>query len=131
MVVDQLELAAAAGGADGGLLGGGDAAAVSAAGAGAGAAGGGAAGEASVREPNHRVRRLPPLLLPVCCCSLATEVLQAPGAPAAGLFVGAEACGDALAVRVGGGSGCGAASLVLPRPKLGSQLLRGGDEVLG
>ena len=130
VVVDQLELAAAAGGADGGLLGGGDAAAVAAAGAGAGAAGGGAPGEESVREPNHRVRRLPPLLL-FCCFSLATEVLQAPGALAAGLFVGAEACGDALAVRVGGGSGCGAASLVLPRPKLGSQLLRGGDEVLG
>ena len=119
VVVDQLELAAA-----GGLLGCGVAAAVWVAGTGSGAV----EGEESLREPNQRVRRFPPLLALLGCSAPATEVLQAPGASASpGLLVVVDHCGEAPAVRVGAGSGGGAGaavSLLLLRPKLGNQLLR-------
>jgi hypothetical protein len=91
VLVDQLELAAADGGAAG--LGGGAACAGAGVGAGAGAA---VSDEESLNDPNQRVRRLPPLLLLAGCDSSATEVLQLPG--------------EALAVRVGGGSAGGGVS---------------------
>jgi hypothetical protein len=110
VVVDQLELAAAAEGAAGGGLGCGETAAVCVVGA---ACGSGAAGDDSVREPNQRVRRFPPLLALLGCSAPATEVSQAPEAAAGaagaavspGLLVVVDHCGEALAVRVGVGSG--------------------------
>ena len=72
----------------------------------AGTGSGAVEGEESLREPNQRVRRFPPLLALLGCSAPATEVLQAPGASASlGLLVVVDHCGEALAVRVGAGSG--------------------------
>ena len=102
VVVDQLELAAAADG----WLRGGVAAAVCVAGAGAACG----AGAGSLTEPNQRAKRFPlevALLVVLGGSALATEVLHAPGASVVspGLLVVVVHCGEALAVRVGGGSG--------------------------
>jgi len=126
VVVDQLELAAAAGGAERGLLGGGDAAAVWVAGAG----GGGSEDEEPLKDPNQRVRRLPPVLLD-CDSAPSTDVVQDPEA-AGGLLEAAGGDGALLAVRVGGEDGCatGAAGSLRLRPKPGIQLLHDDDDVL-
>jgi hypothetical protein len=129
VVVDQLVLAAggedAGEDADGGLLGGGVAEAVPAA---------GGADDWSVREPNHRVRRLPPLLgLLLSCCSVATEVLQELGA-VLGLFVPCGALPEAVAAGEAAGAGAGAGvdvdGLLSLRPNFGHQLLRDGAEAV-
>jgi hypothetical protein len=127
VVVDQVELAAGGEDAgedeDGGLLGGGVAEAGSTAGAGG--------GEDEAREPNHRVRRLPPLLggLLLSCCSVATEVLQELGA-VLGLLVPCGALPAAVGAGAAAGAGAGADVLLSLRPNFGHQLLRGSAEAL-
>ncbi|HEX2447138.1 MAG TPA: hypothetical protein VHK26_02995, partial [Methyloceanibacter sp.] len=95
VVVDQLELAAAAdgGGAEG--LGAGVAAGGAAAGAAASAS---ACTEGSVIEPHQRETRLPPRLVLEGFDPSATEVLQAPGEASAVRAPGDEACGGGEAL---------------------------------